>query len=384
MNGPKPDKLDNLIMQAFREEAQKIDVPSSSLLWDNLQRQLENRELRKMEHEAKDADRKDVPFLRADNDSMNKKDGAESASSHKEGKGRIRIWRKYRYITGLTAACLVFAVIFAAMPESSGLKKYFPGFFSANQYMSKMETFESAPEDALKTGKSANDTSTRARTFSAEPEAANEEQITGLYAENSEEPAEEPAGDLPKYHIASGGTAPDQENIATQEKEISDENENGTFVEIAGIEAEEGPEDIYWYEEEGFQNSLDNFREQTNTKILCFTGLPDEYSFKVGTVTKTGVLLQKVYQEFENKDGSILSLSQLFNKQKTEAAEAVKAAKENGSPYPFGSFTGYIVRSPEGPATLTWEDGNSVLILSGQFEEESVLKSCLDLLLAYY
>lgn len=377
MNGPKPDKLDNLIMQAFREEAQKIDVPSSSLLWNNLQQQLENWELRKTELEAKDADRKDIPYLRADNDSMNKKDEAESASSQKEGKGRIRIWRKYRYITGLTAACLILAVIFAAMPGSSGLKKYFPGFFSANQSMSKVETFESASEDALKTGESANDTSTRARTFSAAPEAAKEEQITGLYAENSEEPAEEGAGDLPKYHIAS---APEQESIGIREKDIS----NGTFVEIAGMGAEEGPEDIYWYEEEGFHNSLENFSEQINTEILSFTGLPDEYSFKVGTVTKTGGLLQKVYQEFENKDGSILSLSQLFYTEKTEAAEAVKTAKGNGSPYQFGYFTGYIVRSPEGPVTLTWEDGNSVLILSGQFEEETFLKSCLDLLVADY
>jgi len=379
MNGPKPDKLDSLIRQAFQEEAQKVDVPSSSLLWKNLQQQLENRELRKIEHnEAKESARAEMPYFQAYNDSKNDKK-TKSISSPRSSK--TERWRKYRYLAGgLTAACLCLAVLFAAFSESSGLRGYFPGFFSANQSMNKMETFESAVEDTLETDESTNDTSIRDRSSSAEPEVPREEQITTLYAENSGEPAEKPADSQPKYYIASENKAPDQEIIATQEKEISDGNENETFVEIAGIEPEEKPEDIYWYEEEEFINSLDNFRGQTSSAILYFADLPDEYSFKVGTVTKTGHFLQKIYHEFENQNGSKLTLCQFFYEEETDAKKAVETAKENGTSYSTQYFTGYLVSSSDGMTTLTWKDGRTVLTLSGQFVEESFLNECLDLI----
>ena len=208
MNGPKPDKLDNLIMQVFQEEAEKIAVPPSTLLWDNLQQQLENWELRKMEDEqSQQQNPGKIPYLSAYKDAINKDDKAKKAKTgisplEKTSRKQVKTWKKRSYLAGLVAACLVLIVIFAGSPEDSGLQNYFSQFLPAlekNQglklSMRDPQTDESAPEDALGMGESkADHFSGKIQTYSAEEQETSEEKSNELFAERRKMPDDQHPG----------------------------------------------------------------------------------------------------------------------------------------------------------------------------------------------
>jgi len=376
MDGPKPDKLDNLLIQVFQEEARKIVPPSSSILWDNLQQQLENRELRKIV------------------DEQSPKPEPDKTPKNISDKKSVKTWKKRGYLAGLTAAGLLLVILLGKTPEGAELRNFFSGFFTGMQNekqnltlsMRDQQADKLIPEDASEMEENTTERfSDQNRSFSTGTSKAVPEADTyGILAENSEPPDEQNTV-LPEHSVTSDEDSvasvegSSQENEENWEQVNAIEKERGATVEIAGLRTGEGPEEIFWQEEKDFLNDLNNFRDQGNNAIRFFPSLPAGYSFRMGTATKTNELLLKLYQEFENKDGLKFSLEQLFFEEETTAIETVEGAKEKGSLYTNQTFTGYITRSPENITTLTWKDGNCVLTLSGQLED-ALIKECLTLL----
>ncbi len=376
MDGPKPDKLDNLLIQVFQEEARRIVPPSSSILWDNLQQQLENRELRKIGDEQSP-----------------KTEPGEKLLKNGNRKKYVKTWKKRSYLAVL-AACLLLVILFGKTPEGTELRNFFSGFFPGMQdekqnltlSMRDQQADKLISEDALETKENTTERfSDQNRSFSTGTlRAVPEADTYGILAENSEPPDKQNTV-LPEHPVTSdensvaSGDGSSQENEENWNQVNAIEKERGATVEIAGLRTEEGPKEIFWQEEKDFLNELNNFRDQGNNAIRFFPSLPAGYSFRMGTATKTNELLLKLYQEFENKDGLKLSLEQLFFEEETTAIENVEGAKEKGSLYTNQTFTGYITRSPGNITTLTWRDGNCVLTLSGQIED-ALIKECLTLL----
>ncbi|HHU75974.1 MAG TPA: hypothetical protein GXZ24_03650 [Firmicutes bacterium] len=352
MSGPKPDKLDNLIAQAFREEAQKVAVPSSTLLWDNIQQQLENLELRKSRGEQQ-------PKL---------PDSGEIPSSKKRKKAKTRK-KGSSYLAGLAVvACLFLALFFAASPKGSGLRNYFPQFLPPIQK-------DQVQELATK-GQGINDSPGESISDMDKSKALNPPASVRTSPQGGQDIADDQS-----YRLFKGNN----ETLAGHPPELPERSDgrSRTFAEIAGVETGKGAREIYWPEEEAFLNSLESFGRKTDSAIIYFEDPPEGYIFKAGVITEIDHCPQNIYQEFSNKEGLRLSLNQIFYKEETAVRQALETAKESGTFFAEPSFEGYLVHTPEGLATLTWKNGSTIVTLSGQVGEEALLKNYLDLLTNY-
>lgn len=366
MDGPKPDKLDNLLYEAFREEARKIVPPSSLLLWNNLQQQMENIELRKM---------RDKQAIISETDETLRKN-----------KQRAAIWKKRSYLAGLVAACLLLVVVYANTPENAGLRGFVSGFLPSIADKGQALTLgmrsaeqpgELSPSEATETPergeKEADQSFNQNRSFSiVASETAPEAEKYTIASEDTEAAEKERS-------LLSSDRPPASNAELYQQNNMRESPECDIIVEIAGIQPEEGFEELYWQEENIFLNELKAFRDQTDSEISFLPNPPAGYSFQAGIVTKNNSIVTKISQEFGNENGLTFCLNQLFVEEEAAVEDNIAIAKENGSSYTYRSIKGYITRSPEGITNLTWKDGNRILILSGQLEDK-LLKECLDLL----
>ncbi len=364
MDRPKPDKLDNLLYEAFREEARKIVPPSSLLLWTNLQQQMENIELRKMRDQQSKI--------------------SEADETLRKNKQRAAIWKKRGYLAGLAAACLLLVVVYANTPENAGLRGFVSGF---------LPSIEDTSQDLTLSMRSAEQPGELSAADAPEIPERDEKEADQIFDQNRSFSivASETAPEAEKYTISGEDTgAPKERSLLSDrppasDAELNQQNnpgnspESGIIVEIAGIQPEEGFEELYWQEENNFLNELKALRGQTDSEISFLPNPPAGYSFQAGIVTKTNRSITKISQEFENENGLTFCLNQLFFEEEAAVEDNIAAAKENGSSYSYRSINGYITRSPQGTTNLTWKDGNRVLILSGQLEDK-LLKECLDLL----
>jgi hypothetical protein len=100
----KQKHIDNMLRQTFREEAEKIVLPSSDKLWAELQSRLDPHVIPELEEKA--------GFLLAKEAAAEKKYDAYS------------FWKKHKYLAGIAAACFLTIVISASLVPFSGMKYF--------------------------------------------------------------------------------------------------------------------------------------------------------------------------------------------------------------------------------------------------------------------
>jgi len=326
-------KLDRLLVQFFREEAQNITPPSSEKLWMELTQRAEFAGIREIETKI-----------------------SRLQEQGSLGTGFFAFWKKHRYLTGLAAACFALIIAFTQIPPvASGIKGLVSELLAAAQgRKGSMELTMLSEEEspALTSPEKGEELRLKSFALNTDKEALPPGELDGA------------GKDLKVESQPSSGMAA-QEEAATSEK-IHD-------VQNQALE-EELPRKQIFEEKDLFNRSLAAAAELAPEGIWQLTYVPDGYDFHKGFITTTEDLLLSVSQEYENKEGQSFSLAQNFFHDKAGWGAGITTADNLARPIQVGPYSGFLLREGSGLQTITWVQKNSIVTLSGQLEEEELYK----------
>ncbi|NMB35381.1 MAG: hypothetical protein GX989_03720 [Firmicutes bacterium] len=338
----KQKNLPRLLQQAFREEAQEIELPSRQQLWTELQ---QRPEFAAIEKNAKQY----LPQL-------------ERQKSAKTG--LYAFYKKHLQQAGLIVAGLLVAIllarpIFSTIQAGPHLREQISAPEAGLQDRGPAEDRGGA---AILTGKE--DESTAHDNFSRHeaekemmtPAAETEENLQDKSARAS------PPPEVPEVY--SFQTWEDQNPLPGIHLRNSHPDRNLRQV----------PKEQTFKDEEFFQQALKEARPLTAEEVWQVKSLPENFIFQEGTITRSEETLLQITQVFAEKKGRSFTLSQWFTPEKikdeTGADPDLAITQGPAQPMQVGPYRGYLhCPSPEN-CTLTWLQEKSIITLSGQITEE--------------
>lgn len=332
-------KLEKLLRATFQEQGEKIVPPSSQKLWAELQQRPEFAKLQGIEEKLAAIQKKQTI----------------------ENKGYAIFWRKYRYLTGLIAACFVFVVFFAKFVPVSGyiediIDRFLPFGRGAKPQMEiSIQSAEDTESVPLPEGET--EAKMRLKNF---PLSSNNEE----------------ASLPPSSANALLEQTPESEFKAASERE-EEELQQDSFAADANMAAESErseSQELLFDEETSFELALEEMKHLAPEGIWRIKYIPGEFEFKEGIIIKTESLLLSVQQEYKDPEGRTFSLVQQFLQDDKTPGRIITTADSLDQPIQVGPYNGYLRRDQPGVHTLTWLQEKSIVTLSGELKEEQLYK----------
>ncbi|MDO9535887.1 MAG: DUF4367 domain-containing protein [Bacillota bacterium] len=319
---PKQKHIDNMLRQAFREEAEKIASPPGDKLWAELQSRLDPHKIPELEEKA---------GLLLAKETAEKKYNAYS------------FWRKHRYLAGIAAACFLTIVVAASTVPSSGMKYLFTEiltFVQGNKVNMEMgiQSDEAGQADLME---SEDQTLQRSLTLGGTEEGLGSGPLPG---EGGKESSIKGAVEVAPMQIESYGV---------------------TF---------DSGETILFTDEETFLSSLRKSKILSPDEIWQIKGTPEGFRFKNAGITKTESYLINVFQEYEGDDGQRMTLVQEFFHDEGKLDIGITTADSLTNPIQVGRYSGHLLRQHYGFHMVIWIQDNSRVTLSGQLGEEELFE----------
>ena len=329
----KQKNLPKLLRQAFREEAQKLELPSHQQLWTELQQRPEFATIEK---------------------------NAEQFFSQLDTQKRTKIslytfYKKHPHLTGLIAAGLLIAVLLTRLAPFMEQAPCLP------------QEQISAPEMGLQ-GQNLEKGQDNAAIFSEEnDENAALKSFSLRSSEKEALPAQDTGESLREEESTQSPTI-----FGFQAGEIPQPEKQPRNSQL-GRSLRPVPAEQTYKDEESFLRALKEARQLTAEEIWQVKSLPDNFSFKEGTIIRTEETLLQVAQKFAGEEEDGFTLIQQFMQE--EAGSEIRGtdmaiAQSPAQPLQVGPYSGFLFRPSPEICTLTWLQEKSLVTLSGQLTEE--------------
>lgn len=331
----KQKNLPKLLQQTFREEAQKLELPSHQQLWTELQQRPEFAAIEK---------------------------NAEQFFPQLDTQKRTRIslytfYKKHPHLTGLIAAGLLIAVLLTRLAPFMEQAPILPQEqISAPEMGLQSQNLEKGKDSAAISSEK-NDENAFLESFSL-PDSGKE---TFSAQDMEKNLREEESTQSPTISGLRAG------EISPPEKQPRNSQLGRSLRPV--------PAEQTFKDEGSFLQALKEARQLTPEEIWQVKSLPDNFSFKEGTIICTEESLLKITQEFagtaKNEDGFTLIQEFMQKEVESETANAdIATAQSLAQPIQVGPYRGDLFRPSPELCTLTWQQEKSFVTLSGQLTEE--------------
>jgi hypothetical protein len=314
----KQKHIDNMLRQTFREEAEKIVLPSSDKLWAELQSRLEPHKIPELEEQAGNLLAKGIKPEKFDS---------------------FTFWKKHRYLAGIAAACfLMIIVTVSTLPEILA-------FIQGNKVSMEMGIRSDSAGQA---------------------DLMESENLTLEESFTLQGIDEGPAPNDGKMELSIKGPVDDAPmQIESFPLGRGDEKFDA---------AEEKIETLFFTDEENFVSSLRKSKFYYTEEIWHIKVAPKDFSFKSAVITNKENSLLNVFQEYEGPEGKIMTLIQEFFDDGKVLDSSIHTADSLSHPIQVGSYSGHLLRQPYGFHMVIWMQDNSRVTLSGQLSEEELFE----------
>lgn len=343
MKKPHGKDLEHLLKTYFQQESEALKPPSSMQGWAELRSRLENQE---------------SPALSGDT-------GApvddQDSSLLKRG---YELFRRHKALTSLAAACLLVAIYFADLPPVDILKQSFSGVTTSSEADEAFIRVETSGE-----------------TTEAEAPLPQETPDPGAAPEQEAVLADIQFGEEIPTLVIDVDTAEVPDEARDPKEETPEQPSEETLARESQPDAEmdmamETTSSLGFSEHTDLVNTLKGLSETLAVdEIWYLQEAPPGFVFANAVISRSDTALHAVTQSYASPDGERrLSINQSFFPSAAEAGASYYSLDELAIPVQVGPYEGSLLRQEQGMKTITWLQEKSVVILTGQLEDEQLFE----------